>query len=339
LLVVREPTMADIAARVGVSRQLVSIVLRDAPGASEATRVRVRRAAQELGYRPHLGARALRRTQARLIGVAFAPSHASELDIVESIYPAAAARGHDVVLSALTHTRTTRQAVDQLLGYRCSAVIVIGSQLSGPHMRALARHARVPVVAVGRDERNAAYDVVRSAGDQGIATVVEHLVALGHDRVTFVHCPSMPLAALRLAGYLRAVSEAGCAADLLEVRSRHHTQEAGAMAGRRLIRRRSLPTAVVTGNDEQALGLLQVLARAGVGVPGDVSVTGFGDLRFASSSAVDLTTSRVDPGQMGTAAVAAAVRRLEDPGLRPELRVVRPTLVVRGSTAPAGDAR
>ena len=331
--------MADIAAHLGVSRQLVSIVLRDAPGASEATRVRVRRAAQELGYRPHLGARALRRAQSRLIGVAFAPSHAAELDVVEALYPAAAARDHDVVLSALTSTRTTRQAVDQLLGYRCAAVVVIGSQLSGPHMRALARHARVPVVAVGRDERSASYDVVRAAADEGIATLVDHLVALDHVRVTYVHCPSTPLAALQLDGYLRAMSEAQCEADLLEVRSRNHTQEAGAMAGRRLIRRRSLPTAVVTGNDEQAVGLLQVLARAGVRVPEDVAVTGFGDQRFASSPSVDLTTARVDPSRVGAAAVAAAVRRLEERGARPALRVVRPTLVVRGSTARFSESR
>lgn len=326
--------MADIAEHLGVSRQLVSIALRDAPGASDETRVRVRRAAQTLGYRPHLGARSLRGAYNRLLGVAFAPSHAAELDVVESLYPAAADQGYDVVLSALTRTRTTRQAVDQLLGYRCAALVVIGSQLSGPHMRALARHARVPVVAVARDDRGPGYDVVRSAGDRGMAALVEHLVSLGHDRPTHVHCPATPMAGLRLDGYLRAMFDAGREADLLEVRSRDHTQEAGAMAGRRLLRRRTLPTAVLAGNDEQAAGLLQVLARAGVRVPGDVSVTGFGDISLAALSSVDLTTVRQDPGQMAAAAVRAAVQRLETPTKRPGVRVVLPTLVVRGSTGP-----
>ncbi len=326
--------MADIAAHLGVSRQLVSIVLRDAPGASDETRVRVRRAAQTLGYRPHLGARNLRGAGNRVLGVAFALGRAAETDVVESLYPAAAAQGYDLVLSALTRTRTTRQAVDQLLGYRCAAVIVLGSQLSAAHMRALARHARVPLVAVARDDRGPGYDTIRSAGDQGMAALVGHLVGLGHERLTYVHCPAMPMAGLRLDGVLRGASAAGCETDLLEVRSRDHTEEAGAMAGRRLIRRRGLPTAVLAGNDEQAVGLLHVLARAGVRVPQDVSVTGYGDSRLASLSAVDLTTVREDPDQTAVAAVGAVVRRLDAPSARPGLRVVRPRLVVRGSTAP-----
>jgi transcriptional regulator with XRE-family HTH domain len=58
---VREPTMADIAARLGVSRQLVSIALRGLPGASSETRERVQKVAEELSYRPHLAARSRRR--------------------------------------------------------------------------------------------------------------------------------------------------------------------------------------------------------------------------------------------------------------------------------------
>lgn len=63
----REPTMADIAARLGVSRQLVSIAMRGLPGASSETRERVQKVAEELGYRPHLAARSLRQTKSRHI--------------------------------------------------------------------------------------------------------------------------------------------------------------------------------------------------------------------------------------------------------------------------------
>src|SRR6266508_3109188 len=77
----RPPTMADLAAHVGVSRQLVSLVLRDAPGASEETRRRVREAAQELGFSPHVGARSLRRARSKDLGVIFAPAHSTEPEI------------------------------------------------------------------------------------------------------------------------------------------------------------------------------------------------------------------------------------------------------------------
>jgi len=328
----REPTMADIASHLGVSRQLVSIVLRDMPGASPETRERVSAAARELGYSPHIGARTLRQTKSLNIGVAFAPVHATEPDIVEAIYPLAAAHGYRVVLSAQTRTRSTAAAVEELLGYRCAGIIVIGSLMTAAQTRALAKRAKVPLVVVGAGERSTVFDVVRSAGDRGIAMVVDHLVELGHHEIAYLHAESMPPASLRLRGYLEAIGGAGLAADVVSIPDADFTEEAGAIAGRELLTRDILPTAVVTGNDQQAVGLLQVLSRAGVSVPGEVSLTGFDDSRFASLSSVDLTSARQDPEAMGQAAVAAAVRRIDGPTLRPSLHVVEPTLVVRGST-------
>jgi DNA-binding LacI/PurR family transcriptional regulator len=328
----REPTMADIADHLGVSRQLVSIVLRDMPGASQETRDRVTAAARELGYSPHIGARTLRQTKSLNIGVVFAPAHATEPDIVEAIYPAAAALGYRVVLSAQTRTRSTTLAVEELLGYRCAAIIVIGSLVTAAQMRALAKRVKVPLVVVGAGERSTIFDVVRSAGDRGIDMVVQHLIELGHRRIAYLHAESMPPASLRLRGYLGAMKGAGLAANVVDIPGADFTEESGAVAGRELLARDEPPTAVVTGNDQQAIGLLQVLSRAGVRVPERVSLTGYDDSRFARLSSVDLTSVRQDPEAMGRAAIAAAVRRIDDPTLRPSLSVVEPTLVVRGST-------
>jgi DNA-binding LacI/PurR family transcriptional regulator len=324
--------MADIATHLGVSRQLVSIVLRDMPGASQETRERVTTAARDLGYSPHIGARTLRQTKSLDIGVAFAPAHATEPDIVEAIYPVAAGHGYHVVLSAQTRTRSTTAAVEELLGYRCAAVIVIGSLMTAAQTRALAKRVKVPLVVVGAGERSTVFDVVRSAGDRGMAMVVGHLTDLGHQAIAYLHAESMPPASLRLRGYLEAMGGAGLEADVVSIPGADFTEEAGAIAGRELLTRNVLPTAVAAGNDQQAVGLLQVLSRARVSVPGRVSLTGFDDSRFASLSSVDLTSVRQDPEAMGQAAVAAAVRRIDRPTLRPSLHVVDPTLVVRGST-------
>jgi DNA-binding LacI/PurR family transcriptional regulator len=332
--VVREPTMADIANDLGISRQLVSIVLRDMPGASEETRARVKQAAQDLGYSPHQGARLLRQYTRRQLGIAFAPAHATEPDIVESIYAAADGDRLQVVLSAKTKTRTTEQAIEELLEYRCAALIIMAPELSDLALQALAQRARVPLVSVGHGELNEVYDVVRSAGDDGIEAIVRHVLILGHRRPAYVNGVAMPPASLRLAGYLRAMGDAGLQPDVINLDGPDYTEEAGAQAGRMLLRRRTLPTAVIACNDQVAVGLLQMLARAGVAVPGAVSLTGFDDSRFASLSSVDLTTVRQDPVKMGSAAVAAAVRRIGKPNAKPALHVVRPTLVIRGSTSP-----
>jgi DNA-binding LacI/PurR family transcriptional regulator len=330
--IIRPPTMADIAKDLGVSRQLVSLVLRDLPGASAATRERVREAAHRLGYSPHLGAQVLRRNVSKQLGVVFAPAHATETDIVQAIYPAAAEHGYQVVLSATTSTRNSMRALEELLAYRCDALIVIGSDLGPAELRSLARRATVPLVAVGAGQRNRSYDVVRSAGDEGIASCVRHLVELGHVAITYVHAASMPPAAIRLAGYLRTAEELSLKPDVIELTG-DYTEECGAEAARRLLAAGSLPTAVVMGNDQAAVGLLLTLTRAGVPVPEELSVTGFDDSHFARLTAVDLTTVRQDPDQMGRRAVEAALRRIRHPVARPA-EVITPTaLVVRSSTA------
>lgn len=325
--------MADVAAHLGVSRQLVSIVLRDKPGASDDTRRRVRQAANELGYRPHLGAQTLRQTRSHHIGVSFAPQHATEPDIVEAIYSAAAAAGYQVVLSAQTSTRSTSQTIDELLGYRCAALVVIGSDLSDQRMRRTAQHVSVPMVVVGGGRASSAFDVVYSAGDLGTRLVVDHLVGLGHQRIAYVSADAMASARLRRKGYLGAIQGAGLEPDVVSVSGADYAEEAGAAAARELLQRDRLPTAVAAGNDQQAVGLITVLSRAGVAVPREVSVAGFDDSRFAGLSSIDLTTARQDPSQMGRAVVAAAVGRLQDADAAPSAHVVVPTLVVRSSTA------
>jgi DNA-binding LacI/PurR family transcriptional regulator len=172
----------------------------------------------------------------------------------------------------------------------------------------------------------------------GIARVVEHLLSLGHTRIAYVHGPRLPAAATRRKGYLRAMASAGLRADVVTVAGPDYTEECGATAARTLLcrPRPDLPTAIVAGNDEQALGVLHVLVRAGVSVPDDVSLTGFDDTRIARLSSVDLTTARQDPVQMGRGAVTAALRRVAEPGLAPLLVEIEPALVVRSSTGPPG---
>jgi DNA-binding LacI/PurR family transcriptional regulator len=333
----RQPTMADIAAHLGVSRQLVSLALRGAPGASEETRRRVRDAAKELGFSPHIGARSLRRARSKDLGVIFAPAHSTEPEIVEHIYPAAAARGYDVILSAQTATRSTHQAIDELLGHRCAALIVIGSPLDHAALRAVADRLPIPLVDVGYGRRNAFYDVVRSSGDKGIAHVVSYLAELGHHEITYVDPASMPPANLRRQGYNRAAKRLGLRTDILTITgdytSGNYFEEAGSAAARELLERSHLPTAVVAPNDHTAVGLLQILTRQGIRIPEDVSLTGFDDAPIARLSSVDLTTVKQDPDFMGVAAVEAAVRRIEGPDATPGETVVETSLVVRGSTA------
>jgi DNA-binding LacI/PurR family transcriptional regulator len=182
--------------------------------------------------------------------------------------------------------------------------------------------------------------VVHSDGRSGVAAVTQHLLALGHRRLAYVHCPALPDASARLRGFRTAATAGDGDVRVLQLDGLGYDEEAGSEAARRLLAESPRPTALVAGNDQQAVGALWVLLRAGVQVPGDMSVAGYDDTRYARLSAVDLTTARQDTVALGRQAVSAAVRRIEHPGLPPEVFTVAPRLVVRGSTAaPDGPAR
>jgi DNA-binding LacI/PurR family transcriptional regulator len=330
----RRLTLADVAARAGVSVALVSIVVREAPGASAATRQRVLAVADELGYRPDTRARFLRRSRSRLLGVVFGVQHAFHGDLVGGLYTAAERVGYELALSAVTPGRDERRAVGSLLQDRCEALVLLGPQSPTAYLAGLA--ARLPVVVVARAVRNRAVDVVRTHDADGLAHAVDHLAGLGHRRIAHVDGGRAPGAAERRRGYRAAVHRFGLDARIVPGGL---TEDDGAAAARALLELPpdGRPTAVTVFNDRCATGVLDVLRTAGLTVPGDVSVVGFDDSRLARLSHVDLTTIAQDAATMTELAVTRAVARLEGTGVGERELVVAPHLVVRGTTAtPAG---
>jgi DNA-binding LacI/PurR family transcriptional regulator len=329
----RRPTLADVAARAGVSTALVSIVMREAPGASAATRERVLAIADELGYRPDIRARLLRRSRSRLLGVVFGVQHAFHGDLVDGLYEAADRVGYELALSAVTPGRDEERAVGSLLQDRCEALVLLGPQAPAAYLATLA--ARLPVVVVARAVRNRAVDVVRTDDAAGLEQAVDHLVELGHRRIAHIDGGRAPGAAERRRGYADALHRHGLESNKLMVPG-GLTEDDGAGAARALLElsgpRR--PTAVTVFNDRCATGVLDVLRGAGVAVPGDISVVGFDDSRLARLSHVDLTTIAQDAATMTELAVARVVARLDGTEVGEREQVVPPRLVVRGTTAP-----
>jgi DNA-binding LacI/PurR family transcriptional regulator len=322
--------MGDVAAHLGVSRQLVSLALRDAPGASPQTRERVRAAAEELGYSPDIAAQMLRRKGTRTLGVLFTLEHDSEAAIVEHMHVAAAERGYSLILGARSPSRDEPVAVDELVGYRCDALILISSTMAATQLRGLAK--RVPLVVVGQGSTRWGCDVVRSAGDVGITQAVDHLATLGHRRITYVHGRDMPTGGPRHQGYLSAMADRQLPVDVLELRG-EYTEDAGARAAALLQERAELPTAVIANNDHAAFGLMISLIRAGISVPRTISIIGYDDSRIAQLPFIDLTSVRQDPAEIGDLAVESAISRISSER-RPVERITSANLVVRTSTGP-----
>jgi DNA-binding LacI/PurR family transcriptional regulator len=332
------PTLSDVAALAGVSKSLVSIVMRGEPGAGAGTRRRVLDAAERLGYQPDSRARLLRSGRSRLLGVVFGIQHAFHADLVTDLYTAAGASGYELALSAVTPHRDEAAAVAGLLQDRCEALILLGPQSPAAHLTRLA--GRLPVVAVARGVRSAAVDVVRTADAHGLGLAVDHLAGLGHRRIVHVDGGRAAGAADRRRGYREAMHRHGLD-DEIRLVPGGLTEEDGAVAARALLTGpgpRDRPTALTVFNDRCATGVLDVFARAGVAVPGEVSVVGYDDSRLARLAHVDLTTIAQDTAVLARLAVDHARARVEGRPVAARESVVPPRLVVRGTSDSAQSA-
>lgn len=322
--------MEDVASKAGVSRALVSIVYRDAPGASDSTRARVLEAAAELDYRPDHRARLLGRQRTRLLGVVYGVRQAFHGDLVEAVYAAAEPAGYDVALSAVAPTRDESRAIQALLDLRCEALVLIGPDQRAKALAELA--AAMPVVVVTRKVSAEGVDVVRSDDTEGVRQAVEHLVSLGHKQIAHVDGGRAPGAAERRIGYKTAMRRAGLNAQIWVVPG-GTTEDAGSEAARRILREAPGTTAVVMFNDRSAVGLLDTVRRDGRRVPEDLSVVGYDDSSLARLSHVSLTTVGPDARRLAELSVGRAIARLDSEHVPTDELVIPPSLVVRSTTA------
>ncbi len=324
-------TLVDVAREASCSVSLASIVMRDAAGASDETRRRVKAVAGRLGYRPDKQARSLRSTRSGLIGVTFGVHQPFHAELVEGLYAAAETGGHEIVLSAVVGSIDDRRAAETLLRDRCEALVMIGPTLGTARLRALA--AEVPVVAVARPLSCPGVDVVRIDDRGGIALAVDHLVELGHRAIVHVDGGSAPSSPERRAGYLEAMEAQGLSDTALVIPGGLE-QAHGVRAATEILGLTELPTAITAFNDRMASGLIQGLRLAGVEVPGRVSVVGFDNARDSDSGLVPLTTIDQNPALMARLAWERAIGRAADRYL-PNEQVLVPRLITRGSSGPA----
>ncbi|MFC9894464.1 LacI family DNA-binding transcriptional regulator [Nocardia sp. NPDC127579] len=327
------PTMEDVAARAGVSRALVSLVMRDSPKVSEHRRRAVLAAAKDLGYQPHIMARSLASRTSNIVGVLVSDlRNAFFADVVEGMDAAAQELGFELILNTGRRSAAReRAALESLLAFRPGGIILLSPVLPAAAIRQAAQQG--PVVLVSRGSAVPEIDTVNDDGAAGAALAVDHLVALGHRRIVHLDGGAAFTSAARRRGYRAAMRRHGLEALVLPS---EHTDSAGLAAVqqlRNLFSPRAFPTALVCGNDFNAVGAMSGLAEAGLRVPEDVSVVGYDNTSLAALRHISLTTIDQPRVRMGGLALAALAERLRDGRTGPVRHRVEPSLVVRSTTA------
>lgn len=330
----RRPTMRDVAREAGVSQSLVSIVFRGVPGAGEDARRRVLEAADRLGYVRDESARSLRSRQATTLGVTFQARGPFHHELLDGLYLATAETPHHLVLSAVSDSRGEGTAIQDLLEYRCGALVLLGSAKTEDELAELA--GRVPVVCVARRSAAPGVDWVASDDVPGMYQAVGHLKELGHADVVYLSCPQAAGGRDRLRAFEAAVEAHGMGGRVRVMRG-GVTEEEGATLAEELLSAGDLPTAIFGFNDRNALGVIDVLIRRGVRVPDDVSILGFDDSEVASRRPIAMTSVHQDPASLARFAAERAIQRLSGagPAAQPRGTLLPTALVVRTTTGPA----
>ncbi len=330
------PTLLDVARAAGVSTATVSRCLNKESTVAEATRAKVMRAVEELGYTPNFNARAIAAKRSHTIGA-----------IIPTMENAIFARGlqafqealHDLGYTLLVSSSAYQpdleaQQVKALVARGADGLLLIGyerdqsvydylARRNVPTVLAWAFSAEQNLTAVGFDNRAA------------MAELADHVIALGHRRIAYVSgiIAGNDRARSRLAGVHDALEKAGMAPSDMPVIERHYAIEDGAEAFETHMQSDVRPTVVMCGNDVLAAGALAKAKQMGLRVPEDVSITGFDDIELAKILDPPLTTVHVPHRKMGRTAAEILIEMVEGRTgcITRELQV---EIAMRGSLAP-----
>jgi DNA-binding LacI/PurR family transcriptional regulator len=329
--VAQQPTLEDVARAAGVSRALVSLVMRDSPKVSARSRSAVVAAAERLGYRPNLMARNLAQRRTMTVGVILNDLHNPFFaEVADGILQAADESDYSILFSSgRVRPAAEAHALEAFLELRLDGIILVGSRL--PKAAIEQGAASVPLVTVGRRLRSSVVDSINNHEQEGASLAVDHLAALGHRHIVHIDGGRGAGGPPRRSGYRRAMTAHGLrdrvvGGDLTEL--------SGLRAVKALVRSGDMPTAIFAANDFSAAGALDGLGAAGLRVPEDVSVVGYDNTGLSAMHHIGLTTIDQPRSTMGRKAFRTLLERISGSRTTVRDQFVSPTLIVRRTTAP-----
>ncbi len=307
-------TLADVAAKAGVSAITASRVVNDYPGVRAQLRQKVEAAINELGYIPNRSASALASSRSKIIGVLI-PSLSNVVfnDVLRGIYDLAVPAKYQVFLADTHYSAEEEQrSIRSLISLSPEAMIITGGDQTSMARRTL-ESAGIPVVQI-MDKLAQPIDmnIGFSHSEAGVA-VANMLLEKGYQRVGFIGARMDPRTCDRLAGFKAALTRASKFDPTLVVTSNDPSSLAkGAELMRELLAHPGISCdAVFCCNDDLALGALQACKAMHIDVPGAFGICGFNDIEMAGFCSPPLTSVRVSRYQMGYQAMEMVFARLE----------------------------
>lgn len=333
----KRATIHDVARLAGVSIKTVSRVYNDEPNVREAIREKVRQAGSELRYRPNAAARNLVERRSHLIGLFFENPSAS---YVTELQMGALERLRDTRYRLLIFPVENRDDIRGALIETAHAsgldgIIVTPPMSDDPEILAELSASAMPFARVAGDVNVHPTDSVTIDDEAAAADLMEYLLKLGHRRIAIViGDPTHRSAELRLAGYRRALQEAGIGPNPDYEVQGGFSFASGLAAGEKLLSLAEPPTAVFASNDDMAAAVMQVAYDRNIAVPDQLTVVGFDDSAIASMVSPQITTVRQPIFEMTRDAADMLLKQIET-GHASASRRIDYKLIVRQSSGKA----
>ncbi|MBK8021949.1 MAG: glycoside hydrolase family 127 protein [Chloroflexi bacterium] len=329
-------TLQDVAKAAGVSVSTASRVLSNSKHPlNEETRERILQIARELGYKPNLLARGLRKDQSYLVGVV--------VDNIDSIFAPPIIRGAQDVLKPAGYTclilnadwnrSQEEDAVRELTSRSADGIVFVDTWLHPANLPT--EKVSVPHLFVNR-----IFSSGKSIGPDdryGAILAVQHLVQLGHERIAFINGPDgWQSTQDRKLGYESALRAAGLPVVEEYIETGDWDVPSGSIAARRLLDLPTRPTAIFAANDVMALGAIYAIQEQGLRVPQDIAIVGYDDQDFASFCNPTLTSISLPAYEMGRKAGELLLEQMSGFPAPTQPELVRGSLIIRES---CGDSR
>ncbi len=332
------PTIRDVAKRAGVASMTVSRVINDSGYVSDETRAKVEAAILELGYVPNMLGPSLRFNQTKTLALILTDiTNPFWTTVARGVEDAANEEAYSVILCNTDESlEKQEQYVDMLLKRRIDGILFVPADDS-PESVELIRSQNVIVVVLDRKIPGVEdLDIIRGDSVGGAYDLAAHLIELGHRHIAILSGPRrISTSVERVAGFRKAMREAGLEHNLDNVYWGSFSQTAGFDIAARALKNRPHPTAFLAVNNFIANGALQAIAAANLNVPDDVSLVSFDDIPENINPTPFLTAAVQAAYDMGYQATKLLLARLAGEGPENYQEIILPTrVIIRSSTAP-----
>jgi LacI family transcriptional regulator len=328
------PTISDVAKRAEVSPATVSRVLQGAANVHPATRDKVERAIQEMGYVPSAVAQSLRSKRTRALALVVPDiTNTFWTTVARGVEDVAQEQDYSVFLgNSDENPAKQRRYLDFLVSQQVDGVLIAPYASDATHLDRL-RSRNIPTVILDRRIDGWDVDSVYADSLSGARALVQHLIGLGHRRIGMVSGPATTSTAEdRVAGYCMALTEARIPLDPELIQRGEYRSMSGEDLTHRLLDAKLGLTAIFAANNALAMGVIDALGKHGLRIPQDIALVCFDDLPNTSHLFPFLTVVAQPVYDMGVNAAQLVLSRLESKANLQPRHVVLPTrLIIRHS--------